>query len=92
MQSHQERALAPALAAAGVSPAIASDRVRSTLASLETVSHRLPAPAVARLAIPAPAPVPPLTAPAGAQNQLRYLHHRVAGVSNTNNLSREMLR
>jgi hypothetical protein len=55
-----------------------------------SASSRLPAPTAARLAIPAPAPVPSLAAPADARNQLRYLHHRVAGVSN--NVSREMLR
>ena len=31
-----------------------------------------------------------LAAPTDARNQLRYLHHRVAGVSN--NVSKEMLR
>jgi hypothetical protein len=85
-------ALNPAPAAAAAATAISSDRVRSTVASLETMSasSRLSAPTAARLAIPAPAPVPSLAAPTDARNQLRYLHHRVAGVSN--NVSKEMLR
>ena len=90
---HQERPLAaPAPAAAVAATAISSDRVRSTVASLETMasSHRLPAPAMARLAMPAPAPVPALAAPNDARGQLRYLHHRVAGASTKD--SREMLR
>jgi hypothetical protein len=87
---HQERPLnaAPAAPAAA---AIGSDRVRSAVASVEVASSsRLPAPAMARLAMPAPAPVPSLPGPSDARSQLRYLHHRVAGVSN--NVSREMLR
>jgi type IV secretion system protein VirB6 len=87
---HQERPLnaAPTAAAA----AIGSDRVRSAVASIEAATsiHRLPAPAAARLAVPAMAPVPALAAPNDARSQMRYLHHRVAGVSNT--VSREMLR
>ena len=92
MPAHQERPLNPASAAALQPTAIGSDRVRSTVASLETMSssHRLAAPAVARLAMPAPAPVPALPGPNDARGQLRYLHHRVAGVSNT--VSREMMR
>ena len=90
---HQERPLtAPAIPAAATATAVASDRVRSTVASLETTasSHRLPAPAMARLAVPAPAPVPALSGPNDARGQLRYLHHRVAGASTKD--SREMLR
>src|SRR5689334_15537373 len=85
-------ALNPAPAAAAAPTAISSDRVRSTVASLETASasHRLAPPAVARLAIPAPAPVPALAGPSDAKSQLRFLHHRVAGASN--NVSKEMLR
>ncbi len=87
---HQERPLnaAPTPAAA----AIGSDRVRSAVASIEASvsNNRLPAPAAARLAMPAPAPVPALAGPSDARSQMRYLHHRVAGVSN--NVSREMLR
>lgn len=90
--AHQERALNPAPQAPVAAAAIASDRVRSTVASLEsmTSSHRLSAPAVARLAAPSPAPVPALPGPNDARGQMRYLHHRVAGVANT--VSREMLR
>jgi type IV secretion system protein VirB6 len=88
--AHQERPLipAPAAAAAGIS----SDRVRSTVASLETTSstHRLlisnPAPA----AVAAPSQRLALTGPNDVGSQLRYLHHRVAGVASTQ--SREMLR
>jgi type IV secretion system protein VirB6 len=91
---HQQQPLNPPNAlGASVATSVASDRVRSTVASLETIAatHRIAAPAVAPLAIAAPAPVPSLSAPVGARGQLRYLHHRVAGVSN-NNVSREMLR
>jgi type IV secretion system protein VirB6 len=92
LHAHQMAALNPAPAAAAAATAISSDRVRSTVASLETMSasSRLSAPTAARLAIPAPAPVPSLAAPTDARNQLRYLHYRVAGVSN--NVSKEMLR
>jgi type IV secretion system protein VirB6 len=87
---YQERPLnaAPTPAAA----AIGSDRVRSAVASIEASvsTNRLTGPAAARLAIPAPAPVPALAGPSDARSQMRYLHHRVAGVSN--NVSREMLR
>jgi len=91
--AHQERALVPAAAAAGNAPALGSDRVRSTVASIETMSsnHRLSAPAAARLAMPGAAPQAALPAPQDVRNQLRYLHHRVAGGPN-NNVSREMLR
>jgi type IV secretion system protein VirB6 len=90
---HQERPLTAAAApATAAATAVASDRVRSTVASLETMasSHRLTAPAMARLAMPAPAPVSALAAPNDARGQLRYLHHRVAGASTKD--SREMLR
>jgi type IV secretion system protein VirB6 len=90
--AYQIAPLNPAPAPAAAATAISSDRVRSTVASLETTSasHRLPPPATARLAIPAPAAVPALAGPTDAKGQLRYLHHRVAGVSNK--LSKEMLR
>jgi type IV secretion system protein VirB6 len=88
---HQERPLnsAPAPAAAAI---LGSDRVRSTVASLETMSssHRFALHSAAPLAMPAPAPQLALAGPKDAREQLRYLHHRVAGVSNTH--SREMLR
>ena len=90
---HQERPLtAPAVASTAPVTAISSDRVRSTVASLETMTstHRLPAPAMARLAAPQPAPVPALAGPNDARGQLRYLHHRVVGASTKD--SREMLR
>jgi type IV secretion system protein VirB6 len=90
---YQERPLNPAPAvAAAASTAIASDRVRSTVASIEATSfnQRLPMPSVAPLSMPAPTPVPALAAPSDARGQMRYLHHRVAGVSN--HVSREIVR
>jgi len=53
-------------------------------------SHRFALHSAAPLAMPAPAPQLALAGPKDAREQLRYLHHRVAGVSNTH--SREMLR
>jgi type IV secretion system protein VirB6 len=89
--AHQERALSPvaAVAAAGIS----SDRVRSAVASLETNSsatHRVltSGPALTRVA--APMPQLALGGPNDVRSQLRYLHHRVAGVAATH--SREMIR
>jgi hypothetical protein len=72
---------------------LASDRVRSTVASLETTatSHRISASAALQPALPAPGAQLAKAAPDGARNQLRYLHHRVAGGS-PNNVSRELLR
>jgi type IV secretion system protein VirB6 len=89
---HQQSALTPAPAAAAPATVIASDRVRSTVASLETMaaSHRFAPPAAAALAASTPAPQLALAGPNDARSQLRYLHHRVAGVSNT--VSKEMLR
>ena len=90
---HQERPLGAApVAAAASAPAIASDRVRSTVASLETTAstHRIATSAALQPALPAPAQLA-AAAPEGARNQLRYLHHRVAGGS-PNNVSRELLR
>jgi hypothetical protein len=71
---------------------MSSDRVRSTVASLETMSssHRVATTLATQAALPAPAPRLALAGPNDARGQLRYLHHRVAGVSN--NTSREMLR
>jgi type IV secretion system protein VirB6 len=87
--AHHERSFNPAPAAA-VATALASDRVRSTVASLESMSssHRLmtSGPALAAMAAPQLA----LAGPNDARGQLRYLHHRVAGVATTH--SREMLR
>src|SRR5438270_1207905 len=91
LSAHHERPLNP-VASAGAATAVASDRVRSTVASLEThsSSHRLLTSSPALAAIAASAPQLALAGPNDARNQLRYLHHRVAGVSNTT--SREMLR
>jgi type IV secretion system protein VirB6 len=89
---YQERPLnAPTAAAPAAATAVASDRVRSTVASLETTSsHRVSM--LSQAALPAPAPVPQLSfaGPSDARQQLRYLHHRVAGATNTQ--PREMLR
>jgi hypothetical protein len=88
--AHQERALTPPPA---VAAAIASERVRSTVASLETnnSTQRLltGSPALAG-ALAAPAQRLALAGPNDARGQLRYLHHRVSGVAATH--SREMLR
>jgi type IV secretion system protein VirB6 len=89
---YQERALNPAPAAAASSAAVASDRVRSTVASLETVSTRQQvamSPAM-RPALAAPSPQLALAGPTDARGQLRYLYHRVAGASTPH--SRDMLR
>ncbi|HZU51272.1 MAG TPA: type IV secretion system protein [Sphingomicrobium sp.] len=77
---------------AQVSSAVSSDRVRSTVASLETVSatQRIAAPVVPRLAMPATVPQLNTAGPSDARGQLRYLHHRVSGAPT--NVSREMLR
>jgi type IV secretion system protein VirB6 len=91
---YQERPLAaaPAMIAGAAPAAIGSDRVRSTVASLEvmTSNQRLALPSASALSLPASAPIPALAAPAGAQAQLRYLHHRVAGAAN--HASREIVR
>jgi type IV secretion system protein VirB6 len=88
--AHQERALAPALAAAAAA-GISSDRVRSTVASLETNSstHQLLTSSPALAAVAAPMPRLALAGPNDARGQMRYLHHRVAGVTSTQ--SREMM-
>lgn len=90
---HQERPLIAAPASAAPPTAIGSDRVRSTVASLETTatSYRVATTAALQPALPAPAPRPAQAGPRDARNQLRYLHHRVAGAS-SNTPSREMLR
>ena len=88
--SYQERPLVPAPSAA-VGAGVVSDRVRSTVASLETASsHRVSV--LSQAALPAPAPVPQLSfaGPNDARGQLRYLHHRVDGAANTH--PREMFR
>ena len=87
--AHQERPLAPAPAVAAM---ISSDRVRSTVASLETSTstHRLLTSGPALAAVAAPSSRLALPGPNDARGQMRYLHHRVAGVASTQ--SREMLR
>ncbi len=87
---HQERPLIP-VPAVMASASVASDRVRSTVASLETNSttHRLLTSGPALAAVTGPMPRLALAGPDDARGQLRYLHHRVAGVASTQ--SREML-
>jgi hypothetical protein len=88
--AYQERPLAPAPAAT-VSSAVTSERVRSTVASLETTSsHRVSV--LSQASLPAPASVPQLgfAGANDARGQLRYLHHRVAGA--VTNHPREVLR
>ena len=88
---YQERALFPAPAAAN-GGAAASERVRSTVASLESISssRQLALSAAAPLAIGGPVPQLAQVGPKDARGQLRYLHHRVAGASTPH--SRDMLR
>lgn len=87
--AHQERPLNPTSVAAA---AMGSDRVRSAVTSLETMSstHRMLTSTPALAAVAAPAQRLALAGPTDARNQLRYLHHRVAGVASTQ--SREMVR
>ena len=93
--NYQQPPLNPAPVVPASAMLISSDRVRSTVASLETMAstHRIAAPVATPLAFPVHAPVPQLSlsGPSDARSQMRYLHHRVAGVSN-NKVSREMLR
>lgn len=87
---HQERPLNAA--PTPVAAAIGSDRVRSAVTSLESMSstHRVLTSSPALAAVAAPAQRLALAGPADARDQLRYLHHRVAGVASTQ--SREMIR
>ena len=89
--AHQERPMSPAPATA-LAAGFGSDRVRSTVASLESASstHRVltSGPTLARVA--APMPQLALGGPNDVRSQLRYLHHRVGGVAATH--SREMMR
>src|SRR5438270_2835585 len=73
LSAHHERPLNP-VASAGAATAVASDRVRSTVASLEThsSSHRLLTSSPALAAIAASAPQLALAGPNDARNQLRY--------------------
>jgi type IV secretion system protein VirB6 len=91
MGGHQERPLSAA-PAASASPQIGSDRVRSTVASIEAMSssRHIAVQQALRPAPAAPQPQVALPGPNDARGQLRYLHHRVAGVSN--NVSRENFR
>jgi hypothetical protein len=72
--------------------AAASERVRSTVASIESMSSTRMVAMQAAVSLPAPAPVPQLGYAGGndARGQLRYLHRRVSGAAN--NHSREMVR
>ncbi|NUR46387.1 MAG: type IV secretion system protein [Sphingomonas sp.] len=87
--AHQERPLNPTPATVA---AMGSDRVRSAVTSLETMSstYRVLTSSPALVAVAAPTQRLALTGPTDARNQLRYLHHRVAGVASTQ--SREMVR
>ena len=89
--AHQERPLVSAPVQQG-SFAAASERVRSTVASIESMSSTRMVTMQAAASLPAPAPVPQLSYAGGndARGQLRYLHHRVSGAGN--NHSREMVR
>ena len=91
--NHQnQQSLVTAQAAAVPATSMSSDRVRSTVASLEMMSatQRSVAPALLPAAISAPVAQLSFVAPSDARSQLRYLHHRVAGVPNS--ASKEMLR
>ena len=87
--AHQERPLNPTPATVA---AMGSDRVRSAVTSLETMSstYRVLTSSPALVAVAAPTQRLALTGPTDARNQLRYLHHRVAGVASTQ--SGEMVR
>jgi len=82
----------PLTAAPATAAMISSERVRSTVASLETMSstHRVLTSTPALAAVAAPMPRLALAGPSDARDQLRYLHHRVSDVGSTQ--SREMLR
>jgi type IV secretion system protein VirB6 len=88
----QQPAVSLAPAAAAPASVVSSDRVRSTVASLETMSstNRLAPPAMAALVAPAPVPQLAVAGPSDARGQIRYLHHRVAGASTP--VSKDMLR
>jgi type IV secretion system protein VirB6 len=79
-------------AAAMATAAGGSDRVRSAVASLESMpsSRHIAVQSALQPRLAAPQAQLALAGPSDARSQLRYLHHRVAGVSNNN--SREMLR
>lgn len=79
-------------AATAATAAQGSDRVRSAVASLETMpsSRYLAVQSTVQPRLAQSQPQLALAGPSDARSQLRYLHHRVAGVSNSS--SREMLR
>jgi type IV secretion system protein VirB6 len=87
---HQERPLNAA--PSGPATAVGSDRVRSTVASIEAMSstRHIAVQSALQPSLAAPQPQLALAGTSDARSQMRYLHHRVAGVSN--NVSREMLR
>ena len=87
---HQERPLNAVQSTPAT--AVGSDRVRSTVASIEAVSssRHIAVQSALQPSLAAPQPQLALAGPNDARSQMRYLHHRVAGVSN--NVSREMLR
>ena len=91
LAARQERPLSAAPAGAAGS-GISSDRMRSAVTSLETMSstHRVLTSSPALAAVAGPAQRLALAGPSDVRSQLRYLHHRVGGVANST--SREMLR
>jgi len=93
MMSYQERPLnTAAIAPATAGTTIGSDRVRSAVASLETMptSRHIAVQSALQARAIAPQPQLALAGPNDARGQLRYLHHRVAGASA--NSSKEMVR
>jgi type IV secretion system protein VirB6 len=90
--THHERPLIAAPAANSAATAIASERVRSTVSSLEQMSssRQVSVRTAIQSALPASAPQFALAGPNDARGQMRYLHHRVAGASTPQ--SRDMLR
>lgn len=89
---NQGRQLSAQPAATAAPVAQGSDRVRSAVASLETMpsSRYLAVQSAMQPRVSQSQPQLALARPSDARSQLRYLHHRVAGVSNSS--SREMLR
>ena len=90
--ANQERPLSAHPAATAAPAAGGSDRVRSAVASLEAMpsSRHIEVQSALQPRVAQSQPQLALAGPSDARSQLRYLHHRVAGVSN--NSSREMLR
>ena len=90
--ANQKRQTRPPPAATAAPAAGGSDRVRSAVASLEAMpsSRHIEVQSALQPRVAQSQPQLALAGPSDARSQLRYLHHRVAGVSN--NSSREMLR